>query len=88
MINKMINLQNGLRAVDDNTHEEVKAELMREILSINVNEITKEEDLVYCIDVVTENLRFPFKISQKTYSSLDHLLEELQDQQMKILNNN
>ncbi len=82
----MNQIRDGFRAVNHNTSNQIKKELLEELLKINVDVITTEEDSAYFIDLVTAQLQFPQNKTLDMQNSLKALLWLLQDKEMKILN--
>jgi predicted sulfurtransferase len=78
---KIERLKESLQTINDNTSATMCVELKKELLQLNVNDITEEADLSFFIDVVEWEVR----IDKLNKYKLMKLLVSLH-KRMKILN--
>lgn len=81
MNEKIERLKESLQTINDNTSATMCVELKKELLQLNVNDITEEADLSFFIDVVEWEVR----IDKLNKYKLMKLLVSLH-KRMKILN--
>lgn len=79
-------IRDGYQSINVDTSNQVKKELLEELLNINVHKITSPRDIAYLIDLATAELQFSENKTLDMQKSLKTLLYLLQDKEMEILN--
>jgi len=79
-------LKEALRCVNETSSLKVRLDLMEALVSLNIDEIQTEKDLVFFIDRVEAELLYFYKITLDTKEKLEKKLLQLRNREIKLLN--